>query len=927
MSSIRGGRRLAVVSLLVVVWLLPACKRWAQEPRYGGLQTIGRTFNFKHNIELFETSNGMRFALVRDTRTNLATVDLRYAVGAAEDPKDRAGMAHLVEHLLFFTRRAPDQPSAWDRLRAVALEYNATTTWDRTHYTSTVPIEHLSEVIALEGQRMAATCDQLDEMTFKRERDVVLAEETQRASPLTDTFYELHGAIYGSRHPYARRVGSREVKDATLAEACKFIETYYAPNRAYLVVTGPFDVTKTRELIGNTFGPVKRKATAPRTPIDPPELDGNESNLRSAVKQPTTMVALVHPAWGQPGEVAFLVATAQLASALRAADREHDWITGTGVYQLGGDRAPVLIASVEVDDVARLEDADAEVFARAARLGEQRNVMPLADAMTLRYAESWDNLAERGSWLADFMQYTDHNWFMLSELRAAVELRESEVIAGTKDNFARERARIIHLTPRPGGAGSLTAAVPAGSHDVTPWRAPVDPAEADRPIVGGRGVTSPLAERYQLTNGLNVELAPDAASPILDARLVFPVGRAHEGPDEEQVATAAAALLDHDTEGLYPSHMLPKLRFGVTRGTAMEWDVDETATTFAARGLAMWGDWHLWYLSWLLDQGHYNQDSIDDLHRAAREQAKRSADDDDTDPDDVLFLTRLFGAGHPYATPAPDSSAAYLELDADDLQRWRSAHFRAHGATLIVSGRFDVDTMKHEIDELFGPWSGAEPPALPPIPAPRPATGPSWLTDDEPESTQINIWLGFATTSDPIADHAARDVLVAMIDDELRVVREGMGASYGMNAYYATGAAGAALYVSGLVDEELAARVTIRVLAALEGLRTGAGAQREAFVWARRKVLGQALARGGGASAVAARLASDAERALPSDYRERLATQIRELTPAAVAAIAASDLALERMALQLTGRTAAIDAVYAALGVQPERLSSPSAKE
>src|SRR5512142_2228154 len=54
-------------------------------------------------------SNGLRFVIMPDTTTQLAEGDVHYDVGSREDPQGKAGLAHLVEHLMFQTR--PDGPS------------------------------------------------------------------------------------------------------------------------------------------------------------------------------------------------------------------------------------------------------------------------------------------------------------------------------------------------------------------------------------------------------------------------------------------------------------------------------------------------------------------------------------------------------------------------------------------------------------------------------------------------------------------------------------------------------------------------------------------------------------------------------------------------------------------------------------------------
>ena len=64
-------------------------------------------------------SNGIRFVLMPDETTQLAEVDIRYDVGSREDPPGRAGLAHLVEHLMFQTR--PDGPNTAPMFQTIAF--------------------------------------------------------------------------------------------------------------------------------------------------------------------------------------------------------------------------------------------------------------------------------------------------------------------------------------------------------------------------------------------------------------------------------------------------------------------------------------------------------------------------------------------------------------------------------------------------------------------------------------------------------------------------------------------------------------------------------------------------------------------------------------------------------------------------------------
>lgn len=905
----------------MLVLALAGCAHWAQEPRFGSLRDDRRPFSFAHNIELFQVSNGLTVATVSDGRTNLVTIDVRYKVGASADPKGRAGMAHLVEHLLFELRDHPDGPTLGDELNHIALYSNASTTWDATHYDAIVPMAALPEALALEARRMRGACDQLDEPTFARERDVVLAEGAERDAPLAATYREIMTATFGAKHPYARSLSSNELAHATRDEVCQFITDHYGPDRAILVVTGriPSDLG---QQIGAMFGPIQSTALKAQLGEPPANLAGSTSHHTGPVKHPSVMVVLPYPAWGNDKVPAYRLAAALLDGALGEELPKHDWLLGADVSVIGDHWARALAVTLEVTEAAHLDEASALVFARSATLFDDvtaDGLMRSGRRQQLDDARGWDDLLDRGAWVADFLHYTDDHWFMLKEMRIAGNLNVAAVKQEFATTWTRAHSHIAMVTPSgKDDDGRVAHAVPTGTHATTPFRWPVDAAEADQPLAVTAPTLADRVTRYDLPNGLTVELAPDARSPIVEARMVYPVGRAHEPHDRPGLATAAAVLLSTDRDGFYERSIADRLNRAIARGTDTDWDVDETSTTFTVSGLAYQGDWHVWRLSWWLDLGWYNQDDLDRLHRIAKVNL-RTAADDEVDHDAEVFLARLFGADHPYAVPAPDTNRGFLKLSAGDLRAWRAAHYRPEGATLIITGGFELEAMRKEVDELFGAWSGPPPAPLPEVPPITPAHGPSWLAADRPAETQAVLRIAFPAASDPAAASAERLVLVGMLDDELRDVREGLGASYGLHVSYLYGAAGGVLLISGRVDEHLAPAAAKTVMAAIARLRDHAADERDAFVRARSKAAADAQAQTGGADAVARHLASYAQRGQSIRRDRMVVTAIGALTPAALAKVAAGDLAQQHMVVQIAGKPEVVDATFAALGVKPER--------
>ncbi len=912
-----SSRRLAAAAIAITAAAPPACATWAKEINYGGLERESRAFRFEHDIELFSVKNGLTVALAPDDGTNLVTVDVRYLVGAAEDPVDRAGMAHLVEHLTFEARAAADQPTLGNRLSASALWYNAWTNWDETHYTATALDDQLDELLQIESARMQLRCDQLDQAVFERERDVVLQEETQRGSStlglrvITD--------VFGAKHPYAHPVGGRAIASTTRDEACAFIADHYAPDRAILVISGRFDIAAVTGRIAARFGPIKHRAAAPRVAIAPPVLAGGSARYTADVTRPTAVVLFHHPAWGADDAIAHQLAMTLLGRELGAIDDKEDWIVATSIGQLGGWRASVTAISVVVRDEAQLtravkviDDAAREVL--VGRYSSTWMASLISRGLTA-YAANYEQVTGRASWIADYLQYTDNGGaLMLPGMQRLRSIKPEEVGAYLKRLIGEERF-VVTLIPSDGddddgdddastGGALMTS---SRAHDLQPWRLPVDPAEATRPMTDSHARVITEVRRFALDNGLEVALAADRTSPLVDIRLVYPVGTAADPADRRGLASAAADLLEHDRDGFVASHEWDKLEWALGIGTEITYEVSETTTVFRASGMSTFADWHVWRLSWLLDAGIYNDADIKRMRRDL-------ADWDEPDADESLALRQaLFGADHPYAG-ADAGAQDYAKLGRRDLERFRRERYLARGATLIVTGDFEPVAMERAVRALFGPWSGAAPAARPDVPKTRAPQAEQWIGLRDPDRAQVGVTIGFATASDPRRDRAPRMILAEILTDRARAVREGLGASYGVSARYASGAGGGAVAINGEVDAARSGAALRAMLDAVATARGDAAALAEDFVRARRRVLARALASSTETGTLASELEYIAANDLPATYFTKFVQDVTATTVDDVVALAALDLATAHMVVVVVGPGKAVEAAFHEVG-------------
>ncbi|HNA70259.1 MAG TPA: insulinase family protein, partial [Nitrosomonas sp.] len=83
-------------------------------------------------ITEYQMPNGLKVLLLPDDSLDTVTVNIVYLVGSRDEGYGEAGMAHLLEHLLFKgTERHPDIKNEFTKRGA---RWNGTTSYDRTNY-------------------------------------------------------------------------------------------------------------------------------------------------------------------------------------------------------------------------------------------------------------------------------------------------------------------------------------------------------------------------------------------------------------------------------------------------------------------------------------------------------------------------------------------------------------------------------------------------------------------------------------------------------------------------------------------------------------------------------------------------------------------------------------------------------------------------
>ncbi|HWM87474.1 MAG TPA: pitrilysin family protein [Kofleriaceae bacterium] len=885
------------------------------------------TYSFKYAEKRARLDNGLRLVVIPDRTTPLVHVDVRYEVGSNEDPPGKAGLAHLVEHMMFQHRMlGADKPATFDLLPQIALGYNAGTTHDLTHYYLFGPREEVESLLKIEAFRMNARCQTIPPAQFDREREVV-RNEIRGARGRPDGLIPglVSKAVYPPGHPYSHDAGGddRQLASITFQDVCDFLERYYTPDRATVIVTGNVDPTDVGKKFAYLFGAIAKRKPAPRAAVAPIALQYKRVEHELDIERPQIWVLWKLPPVSSP---AFANADALLFFAGRLAGLAEEWefASDVRVGRWGGNLAPVFSLTLELYPGGDVDQALDYVWRATgtAHWGlkhidfdrEARNRLKMG------FVERIEPLAARAFLVANGIQFpsgdVDFNAsgqeYLISEFEKIDKLSGAGYRDFVKTTLDRDKAVVVVFKPKAGGEkGDVRARLEysAGGHDRQPEPL-VDAAEAMRPLPAPKS-SSVLAgaQRYTLDNGMRVILLAYDGLPIVQAELVLNAGSAVEPASRAGLADLTASFLRPPRDSNYA--------FWVSLGR----EVDDDHTTFISRGLNIYTDVVIEALERTVKIGEYDQESLERHHKRVRRQHE-SADHRLGLEYQRVLNAALFGEQHPYTVKGTTTPATIGNLGYDAVTAFRRDHYSARNATLVVVGNFDAARARQKIEETFGAWAGGR--QDPPVAAARPQrAGPVHVGVVGKGTQQTQITIAYPAPAGRDGQHAARLVLAEMLNEQMAAIRTELGATYGAGALRTDNLGPNAYMMGSAVDSARAGESLVEMRRRVDAMRRGDDFDVN-FALARRQVLRELLTESTNTSVMASRLARIAVFGLGPDYYDDLVRRVAAVPPAQVKALVAEELKPDLEVVVCVADRASLEAAFrgAALGtvayVQPK---------
>lgn len=172
----------------------------------------------------------------------VVSVSLIIPYGGVNDPSQKAGLAHLVEHMVFRgTQHYNDAPNFIRKVYEYGGDINAITSYHSTIYTITLPPRYLSFAIELLFELVFNT--KLNH--FKTEKAIILQEKKTIQSDYEKTILEDMNKIIFTNTPYQFPIGGTQKSITNIKEkdVKQFYHQYYHINKSNLFIVGKISLT------------------------------------------------------------------------------------------------------------------------------------------------------------------------------------------------------------------------------------------------------------------------------------------------------------------------------------------------------------------------------------------------------------------------------------------------------------------------------------------------------------------------------------------------------------------------------------------------------------------------------------------------------------------------------------------------------------
>ncbi|UVW33912.1 insulinase family protein [SAR92 clade bacterium H455] len=269
------GNRTSTLWLLLLLAIVAGLQQGCSAPnKVAHPQGIVVSPNDSREYRHLRLTNNMDVLLISDPSSDKAAASLDVYVGSYQNPQDRAGLVHFLEHMLFLgTEKYPEPGEYQSFISEHGGSHNAGTGLENTNYFFDIDAAHLEPALDRFAQFFSAP--NFDAKYVDRERNAVESEYRLKLRDDGRRGQDVLQEQVNPQHPLSKfTVGNLD----TLAdfdgrplrpELLAIYQKYYSANIMKLVVLGNQSLDRLQAMVEPRFGPVVNNQVVVDAPAAP----------------------------------------------------------------------------------------------------------------------------------------------------------------------------------------------------------------------------------------------------------------------------------------------------------------------------------------------------------------------------------------------------------------------------------------------------------------------------------------------------------------------------------------------------------------------------------------------------------------------------------------------------------------------------------
>ncbi len=650
------------------------------------------------NVKMRKLENGLTVALLEKKSSPVTAMQLWIKAGSAMETDEEAGIAHLIEHMVFKGSSKFPNGEYSKYIESLGGDVNAWTSFEQTVFHVT-----MSSTFAAQGLEALADLvlnPKFDSDDLELEKKVVI-EEIKRgkdnpASVAEEALFELSFP----KHNYGRPVIGFEKTVSSFKSSDLFAwhKKFYSPGNAILVIVGDLDEKETDKRVDEIFKNWKKtggkKPVAPKQPVF--EKEGPFLKiLKENVKEPRLLLGfpikgLIDPSMAPLDIIGVALAEGESSRFAVSLDRRKGLVSDYGAGPFAGKSCGLFIIELtmingqEAEAITEALSIISGVAENGAGEHEIFAAKKIVESETIFHYETAQGVAGR---IGYSIANSGDPLFELRHLTRVLASNADTVKSAAKAALDFSKMSAVLLVPADGGgkmnAKWLSSQLKAG-------------LESKKTAAKLKKLEYGIVSA-ELKNGIKLLVRELHDQPVVSVRAAALAGSYVESKDNNGVSELLSSLLTMGTENMSGEEIAKKLD---SMGATMDGFSGRNTIGLKAN-----------FLSSTLMEGldlfldclfRYNVPEKDFMREKKLQMESIKAKEDN--PASIAFdlmRSALYG-DHPYSLPPEGTLESVAHLKRSDVLEFGQRYLSPHKIVISIVGDVDAAHVAELINHLAG---------------------------------------------------------------------------------------------------------------------------------------------------------------------------------------------------------------------------------